>query len=123
VLLSSHLLREIEVIADHIVVIGGGRILTDGSRQELLAGVEGGLEELFLRLAAIALATPIVIVVMLFVAAPQNLTYNKLVDYTQTPQKLLLPALGILVIMCCPRCGACCSAQPPASRTSHPGST
>ena len=49
-------------------------------------------------LVAIAAATPIVIAVMLVVAAPSNLTYDKLVDYTQTPQKLLLPALGILVI-------------------------
>jgi ABC-2 type transport system ATP-binding protein len=52
VLLSSHLLREIEVIADHLVVIGGGRVLADGTRQELLAGADGGLEELFLRLTA-----------------------------------------------------------------------
>jgi ABC-2 type transport system ATP-binding protein len=52
VLLSSHLLREVEVIADHLVVIGGGRILADGSRRGLLAGVDGGLEELFLRLTA-----------------------------------------------------------------------
>jgi ABC-2 type transport system ATP-binding protein len=52
VLLSSHLLREIEVIADHLVVIGGGRILADGSRQELLTGIDGGLETLFLRLTA-----------------------------------------------------------------------
>jgi ABC-2 type transport system ATP-binding protein len=52
VLLSSHLLREIEVIADHLVVIGGGRILADGSRQALLAGADGGLEEMFLRLTA-----------------------------------------------------------------------
>jgi ABC-2 type transport system ATP-binding protein len=52
VLLSSHLLREIEVIADHLVVIGGGRVLADGTREELLAGAGGGLEELFLRLTA-----------------------------------------------------------------------
>jgi ABC-2 type transport system ATP-binding protein len=52
VLLSSHMLREIEVVADHLVVVGGGRILADGSREVLLAGVEGGLEELFLRLTA-----------------------------------------------------------------------
>jgi ABC-2 type transport system ATP-binding protein len=52
VLLSSHLLREIEVIADHFVVIGGGRVLADGSGQELLSGIDGGLEELFLRLTA-----------------------------------------------------------------------
>jgi ABC-2 type transport system ATP-binding protein len=52
VLLSSHLLREIEVTADHLVVIGGGRVLADGTREELLAGADGGLEELFLRLTA-----------------------------------------------------------------------
>jgi ABC-2 type transport system ATP-binding protein len=38
VLLSSHLLREIEAIADHLVVIGGGRIRAQGSKAELLAG-------------------------------------------------------------------------------------
>jgi ABC-2 type transport system ATP-binding protein len=38
VLLSSHLLREIEAVADHLVVIGNGRIAADGSKQELLAG-------------------------------------------------------------------------------------
>jgi ABC-2 type transport system ATP-binding protein len=51
VLLSSHLLREMEVVADHLVVIGGGRILADGTRQELLAG-SSGLEDLYLRLTA-----------------------------------------------------------------------
>jgi ABC-2 type transport system ATP-binding protein len=37
VLLSSHLLHEIEVIADDIVVIGNGQIVAKGSKQELLA--------------------------------------------------------------------------------------
>lgn len=37
VLLSSHLLHEIEVVADHLVVIGRGRIVADGSKQDLLA--------------------------------------------------------------------------------------
>jgi ABC-2 type transport system ATP-binding protein len=37
VLLSSHLLHEIEVIADDLVVIGQGRIVAQGSKQELLA--------------------------------------------------------------------------------------
>jgi len=38
VLLSSHLLHEIEVIADDIVVIGNGRIVASGTKTELLAG-------------------------------------------------------------------------------------
>jgi ABC-2 type transport system ATP-binding protein len=36
VLLSSHLLHEIEVIADDIVVIGNGRIVAHGTKAELL---------------------------------------------------------------------------------------
>src|SRR5918994_2871390 len=36
VLLSSHLLHEIEVIADDLVVIGQGRIVAQGSKAELL---------------------------------------------------------------------------------------
>ena len=36
VLLSSHLLREIEIIADDIVMIGNGRIVCQGSKAELL---------------------------------------------------------------------------------------
>ena len=37
VLLSSHLLNEIEALADRLVIIVGGRIVADGSRDELLA--------------------------------------------------------------------------------------
>jgi ABC-2 type transport system ATP-binding protein len=37
VLLSSHLLHEIEVIADDIVVIGNGRIVAQGTKADLLA--------------------------------------------------------------------------------------
>ncbi|GAB3252342.1 ABC transporter ATP-binding protein [Nocardioides dilutus] len=37
VLLSSHLLHEIEVIADDLVVIGQGRIVAHGTKAELLA--------------------------------------------------------------------------------------
>ena len=36
VLLSSHLLHEIEVIADDIVMIGNGRIVSQGTKTELL---------------------------------------------------------------------------------------
>ena len=38
VLLSSHLLHEVEVIADDLVVIGRGKIVAGGSTKELLAG-------------------------------------------------------------------------------------
>src|SRR3954468_8722268 len=49
VLLSSHLLREVEKVADQLVVIGGGRVVTQGAADELLVdGVD--LEELFLSL-------------------------------------------------------------------------
>ncbi|MBM6402133.1 ABC transporter ATP-binding protein [Phycicoccus sonneratiae] len=38
VLLSSHLLNEIERVADDIVVIGNGRVVAQGTTEELLAG-------------------------------------------------------------------------------------
>ena len=38
VLLSSHLLLEVEAVADQLLIIGNGRIVADGSREELLAG-------------------------------------------------------------------------------------
>src|ERR1700750_2518894 len=38
VLLSSHLLHEVEVIADELVIIGGGRIVAQGAKTEMLAG-------------------------------------------------------------------------------------
>jgi len=37
-LLSSHLLREVEIIADELVVIGRGQIAAQGSKSELLTG-------------------------------------------------------------------------------------
>jgi ABC-2 type transport system ATP-binding protein len=37
VLLSSHLLHEVEVIADELVVIGRGKIVAQGSKDEMLA--------------------------------------------------------------------------------------
>lgn len=38
VFLSSHLLSEVEAVADRLLIIGGGQIKADGSREELLAG-------------------------------------------------------------------------------------
>jgi ABC-2 type transport system ATP-binding protein len=43
VLLSSHLLREVEVIADDIVMIGNGRVVSQGSKDELLQATAGSL--------------------------------------------------------------------------------
>ncbi|GAB94438.1 ABC-2 type transport system ATP-binding protein [Kineosphaera limosa] len=37
VLLSSHLLHEIEVVADDLIVIGNGRIVAQGTKEELLS--------------------------------------------------------------------------------------
>jgi ABC-2 type transport system ATP-binding protein len=41
VLLSSHLLREVEAVADQLVVIGGGKIVAQGDKDTLLAA--GGM--------------------------------------------------------------------------------
>jgi ABC-2 type transport system ATP-binding protein len=38
VLLSSHLLREVEMIADRLLIIRDGRIVAQGTQEELLAG-------------------------------------------------------------------------------------
>jgi ABC-2 type transport system ATP-binding protein len=38
VLLSSHLLAEVEAVADRMMIIGGGRIQAQGTRDELLTG-------------------------------------------------------------------------------------
>jgi ABC-2 type transport system ATP-binding protein len=43
VLLSSHLLHEVEQIADEMILIGNGKIVARGTRQELLAGATGGV--------------------------------------------------------------------------------
>jgi hypothetical protein len=51
-----------------------------------------------LLLIAMAAATPVIIVVLLFVASPRDLNYTRFVDFTQTPQKFVLPALAILVV-------------------------
>src|ERR1700716_804313 len=38
VLLSSHLLHEIEALADRLIIISGGRLVASGAVEELLAG-------------------------------------------------------------------------------------
>ncbi|MEW9547336.1 ABC transporter ATP-binding protein [Nonomuraea sp. NPDC050783] len=50
VLLSSHLLHEVEQVADHVVLIGRGRVLAQGTLAEV--GGDMGLEQAFLRLTA-----------------------------------------------------------------------
>jgi hypothetical protein len=47
---------------------------------------------------AICAITPIVVAITLFTVKPDDLTYVKFVDLTQTPQKFLLPILGILTV-------------------------
>ncbi|WP_419998282.1 hypothetical protein [Streptomyces boninensis] len=49
-------------------------------------------------LIAILATTPLVVAVMVFTVDPKDLTYEEFVNFTQTPQKLLLPILGILTI-------------------------
>ncbi|TDD16866.1 ABC transporter ATP-binding protein [Nonomuraea diastatica] len=56
VLLSSHLLHEVEQVADRIVMIGRGRLLAQGTPAEL--GQGRGLEQTFLDLTAAADRSP-----------------------------------------------------------------
>ena len=49
VLVSSHLLSELPDVADHVVVIGRGRVLADATIAELTAG-QSTLEDVYLRL-------------------------------------------------------------------------
>ena len=41
VLLSSHLLNEVELIADEMILIGRGKIVAQGDKKTLLAGAGG----------------------------------------------------------------------------------
>jgi ABC-2 type transport system ATP-binding protein len=58
VLLSSHLLHEIEVIADDLVVIGNGRIVASGTKGDLLAsaGTFAGAADVIALAAALTAA-------------------------------------------------------------------
>lgn len=49
-------------------------------------------------LIAIFATTPLVAAVMLFVADSEDLTYDTFVDFVSTPQKILLPILGVLSV-------------------------
>lgn len=49
-------------------------------------------------LIAIVVLDAAVAVVMLFVAEPNQLTFNKMIDFASTPEKVLLPAVGILAM-------------------------
>lgn len=49
-------------------------------------------------LIAVFAATPIVVAVMLATVNRDDLTYDTFVNYAQTPQKVLLPVLGVLTI-------------------------
>ena len=50
VLLSSHLLNEVELIADEMILIGHGRIVAQGDKKSLLAGARGGATSLVMSL-------------------------------------------------------------------------
>jgi ABC-2 type transport system ATP-binding protein len=57
VLLSSHLLNEVELIADEMILIGHGRIVARGDKKSLLAGAQGAATSLVTSLDNAALAT------------------------------------------------------------------
>jgi ABC-2 type transport system ATP-binding protein len=57
VLVSSHLMSEMEQLADHLVVIGRGRLLADTTPAELLTG-HGSLEAAFLELTRAEVSYP-----------------------------------------------------------------
>lgn len=48
ILLSTHILQEVEAVASHVIVVNEGRIVFDGTPDEMAAG--GTLEEAFYRL-------------------------------------------------------------------------
>src|SRR5918993_190752 len=50
VLLSSHLLNEVELIADEMILIGHGRIVAQGDKKSLLAGAQGAATSLVMSL-------------------------------------------------------------------------
>ena len=68
VLLSSHLIHEIEVIADELVVIGSGKIVAHGSKESMLTAAGT-----FVRgLDAVALRTALESAGLTYVAEPNG---------------------------------------------------
>jgi ABC-2 type transport system ATP-binding protein len=57
VLLSSHLLNEVELIADEMILIGHGRVVAQGDKKSLLASGRGAATALVTSLDNTALAT------------------------------------------------------------------
>ncbi|MEZ0578501.1 ABC transporter ATP-binding protein [Nocardioides sp. MH1] len=57
VLLSSHLLNEVELIADEMILIGHGRVVAHGDKKSLLAGAQGAATSLVTSLDNHALAS------------------------------------------------------------------
>jgi len=57
VLVSSHLMSELEDIADHLVIVGRGKVIADATTRELLAAASG--ERVVLRTTAPAEATTV----------------------------------------------------------------
>ena len=51
VLVSSHLLHEVQLVADHLLVIGRGRLLADASMSDVLAGHDS-LEDAYVELTS-----------------------------------------------------------------------
>jgi ABC-2 type transport system ATP-binding protein len=51
VLLSTHILQEVEAVADHVILINDGRIIFDGTVGEMVAG-KASLEDAFHRLTS-----------------------------------------------------------------------
>lgn len=50
ILLSTHILQEVEAVADRVIMMSGGRLVFDGTPAELQARGEGNLDEAFHRL-------------------------------------------------------------------------
>jgi sodium transport system ATP-binding protein len=55
ILMSSHVMAEVEDLSDKIVIISGGKVIAEGSPQELIETAQApNLEEAFVRLAVAA---------------------------------------------------------------------